>query len=195
MLRKLAMLNVAKGEPEAASSFAHALAGDPVWGGWSRRLLARLEADPLLADDPEVARLRKARGVRDAPDYLGHEQALHDLLDADPGNRMAFEYLMAHYLLTKQLEKFVGELDRLGSLDYGRMPTHYQEALQLYRMLTLQAAEVPGYKVSKATADRLQQFFAVLKSYGRDRERARVALVPDFRGSYPFYYVFAAAGG
>ena len=38
------------------------------------------------------------------------ETMLERLLERNPRNRMAFEYLMAHYLLTRQIDKMVANL-------------------------------------------------------------------------------------
>jgi hypothetical protein len=193
VMRRLVMINIAKEESEAASAFLHNLAGDPVWSGWACAMLERLRDDPKLTGDPDVERLRRCRDVRNARDYVPEEQALLDLLEADPGNRTAFEYLMAWYLLTRQLDKFVGKLGSLHALGYEELPRHYAEALQLYRLLTMQAAELPGYEASPETRTRTEEFLAAVESYGRDREGARTALVPAYRDIYPFYYVFARA--
>jgi hypothetical protein len=195
VMKKLAFINIAKGQPEAAHAFLHALARDPVSAGWARAVLAALADDPTLAGDREVERLRRSRDVPDARDYLTEEQTLLDLLQADGRNRMAFDYLMAHYLLTRQLGKFIEELPRLRDFGDARLPRHYEEALELYRRLTLHAAEIPGYEVSPEARDRLEEFFGVLKAHGGDRESARLALVAQHRDSYPFYYVFAQSGG
>ena len=57
-LQRLALINTAKGKTEAARVFLGALALDPVRGQLGKRGLERLQADPELASDPEVQRLR-----------------------------------------------------------------------------------------------------------------------------------------
>jgi hypothetical protein len=190
VMRRLALINVAKGQLPAARAFLRDLVCDPVWGAWSRRVLARLTADPTLSDDAEVARLRRSRVTEDRNAAMTAEGMLIQLLDSRPDNRMAYEYLMAHYLLTRQLGKFVAEIGRLPQLGYAEMPTHYQEALSLYGFLAMKDMQVPGYPVRPQTEARRKEFFATMESCGGDLGRARQLLAGRHQGSYFFYYFF-----
>ena len=73
---------------------------------------------------------------RDFVAKLELESLLLRLLKRNRHNRMAFEYLMAHYLLTDKLEKLVANLYRFGDFDYPQLPRHCQEALIIYQETT-----------------------------------------------------------
>ena len=54
------------------------------------------------------------------------------LVEQNENNRMAFEYLMAHYLLNVQPEKLAAQVGRLADFDYGDIPLLYAEAVALH---------------------------------------------------------------
>ena len=135
-LQRLALINMAKGETEAARAFLAALALDPVRGQIGKRGLERLQADPQLAADPEVQRLRALRPTRDTGEYGAVEDKLLALLAANKRNRMAFEYLMSQYLLSCRLDEFVLNIRRLDDFDYPSIPRVYEEAILVYMAAT-----------------------------------------------------------
>jgi hypothetical protein len=128
-LRVMAIAFLTKGEPDAARVFLNYLSRDLIQGPWAREQLAKLDAGSSMSDDPEISRFRSAmlseqiihmnRGV---PTLLRH---------AETGtNRMAFEYLMTHYLIRRQLDDAV-ELLETGRHFYDNLPVHYGEAVIL----------------------------------------------------------------
>jgi len=65
----------------------------------------------------------RARVVkRDHIAALPKEDILLDLLDANPHNRMAFEYLMALYLLSRQTDRLAANYGRIENFDYAEAP-------------------------------------------------------------------------
>jgi hypothetical protein len=100
ILRQLALIRMVKGEPESARVYLRALCGDLIQGAWAEEYLRRLEEDPELLDDTEIIRLRSIMLRRDLiGGVVSVEQLLQALLEQNPTNRMAIEYLMAHRLL------------------------------------------------------------------------------------------------
>jgi hypothetical protein len=107
---------------------------------------------------------------------------------------MAFEYLMAEYLTTNQLEKFVQNLWRLDDFDYQKVPRHYEEAILIYSKLTRKEVDLHGRKISTETAERGRKFFGTLNYFTLDKKAAYNALAKDFGNSYFFYNVFGVSG-
>jgi hypothetical protein len=194
VIAKLAMINVAKGQPEVARAFLNNMTCDPVYGAWARRMLGRLEADPGLSDNAEVQRLRDCRVTEDRNASMPLEGMLTQLLESRPDNRMAYEYLMAYYLLTRNLGKFMVHVGRVADMGYAELPVHYEEALLLYGALAMKDVGLPGYEIRPETADRLKEFLTAVDAYGEDRVGARRALAARYHDSYEFYYYFAPQG-
>jgi len=51
------------------------------------------------------------------------------LLENNPDNRMAFEYLISFLLLEKNLSSFSEKMKYLNDLGYKQIPVHFEEAL------------------------------------------------------------------
>jgi hypothetical protein len=60
------------------------------------------------------------------------DQTLAALLKRNPRNKMAFEYLMACYLVTGQVDKIVANVGKLREFGYERIPPLYEEAILIY---------------------------------------------------------------
>jgi tetratricopeptide (TPR) repeat protein len=104
-LARLASISVLKGHPAAAQTYLRVLEKCPGHRDWAREHRRRIDADPLLASDPAVAAIRERMLTQDLVETSDLEQACRQLLEANPRNRMAVEYLTAHYLLAGRTDK------------------------------------------------------------------------------------------
>ncbi len=196
VLYRLALINIAKKQPEAARMFLRTLRRHLIYGRRADRLLRRLQADPLLSTDPEIQRIRSVmlRADEVGADSSGEHEYL-ELLESNRHNRMAFEYLMALYLLTRNLDEFAANLPRLRDFDYPDLPRHYQETILLYETDTSKRADRCGYDISD---DVLQEFVEFSRDLGlcaggRDRVATK-ALTRKYGGTY-FHYFHTGLSG
>ncbi len=191
ILKRLVYLHVLKGEPEAARRYLSLLECSLMNRGWARRCRRQLDADPTLAAVPEVALCRQ-RMVRDdsVNDVEDLERMLQGLLERNPRNRMAVEYLLAHYLLTRQLDKLAANLDRLDAFGDGRLPRHCEEGL-LVHMAQSGSRSLGAWegRISRATCQRFDRFMSV-KGQFQYPAAAYTALRDDFGDTYWFAYTF-----
>ncbi len=193
-IERIARTRIVKGQVEAGRIFLSVLARDAVFGGEGRGLLRRLDADPTLADDPPI---RQARSAMPREDYTGElipEIVLEHLLAANPRNKMAFEYLMAHYLLTRNLDGIAKNINRLDQFDYTRIPRYYEEALLLRSGLQGAPPNVKGRTISAEAVRCFREFSQVRGLGGRDARAAAAAVPAQYRDTYFFYYFFGPGG-
>ncbi len=188
ILERLAWIHVLKGELDTARVYLHALQQDPTWSVTARALLKELDVGlaPIRRAGLERRRRSMLAGGLFAADF---EATLARLLDQDPGNRMAFEYLMASYLLTGQLEKAAARLGRLASLGYQDIPIHYEEALLLYYGLQGRMREADAWPIRAATRQRFSEFARLNNALETgDRQAILGQLHQNFGASYFLYY-------
>ena len=188
VLKRLAFVNIVKGRTEVARTFLAALRKDVAFGKWAEDRLRHLQADPMLSEDEEVARIRSVMVVEDTAGYTPFESMLRELLERNARNRMAFEYLMAHYLLTGRLDGIARDISRLSDFDYPGIPRHYEEALLLYTEATGKEADLGGREISPETVERFGAFQQTLARYGERRQAACKALAQEHGDSYFRYY-------
>ncbi len=197
VLERMALVYVLNGNPDAARTFVRALGRVPFQGARARQFQEALDRDPGMLSDPLVARIRPLMLRKDYVGDWSTEQVLQQCLDANPSNRMAFEYLLAHYLLTSDLKGFAELAPRLKDF-YSALPTHVQEALLGYR--NENGALPPGTDesaIDRGIDSRFRNFVQIFARYQNGpAEECWKALAPDFGTTWWFFYIFGrtAAG-
>lgn len=191
ILKRLAQIYIIKGQPEAAKRFLLLLDRSLLHRGWARQVLHQLDSDPALAGT-SLATYRELAVQRDSVGDAGNtETLLKGLLERNPRNRMALEYLMAHYLLTRQTDKLFANRHRWDGLDYARYPRHIEEALACHLAMTKQPElDLGAWSIRPETWQRFVEFVEVERQAAGNRSTAFAALYPRFHDSYFFSHVF-----
>jgi hypothetical protein len=189
LLRRLALVYVAIGNPGTARIYFNSLKNVPFHAAWSEEYLRKMDIDPTLAGDEEVARMRQSMMKDDHIIPLPMDTLMVKLLEWNKNNRMAFEYLTAYCLLTKNIPAWVGHLGRLEDFSWGELPRYYQEAIVVaVRGLGLKPALKAGH-INPEYVRRYDHFVQSMKTFGSDRQKAAEALRKDYGDSY-FYYFY-----
>jgi len=190
-LQRLVWLHAIKGEPDAARKFLAVLEQGVFHRDWARQFLRLLDADPTLAAVPEVARRRALMVERDFTGTLDTETMLLHLLDRNPQNRMAFEYLMAYYLLTRQIDRVAANLSRFDDFGQAGLPRHCEEAILIYSSLggTVRI-DLKGRQIRPETHRRGLAFAQAASRFQGNSSAAFAALYPEFGDTYFFFFLF-----
>jgi hypothetical protein len=195
LLKRLAMVNMVKGNIGAARIYLSALSKTLFYSGWANDYLDKLTADSYLSADETVEYFR---GIMMDKDYdfrsCPPRKILLELLAKSRQNRMAFEYLMTLYLLSGQFEDFVKNLDRLDDFKYAEIPRLYEEAMLLYIYHTKRTLEPYSRRISLESFQRFEGFKQVLSNYGGNKTTAFSELAKHYGDSYFFYYLYGVSG-
>jgi hypothetical protein len=192
VLQRLALINMVKGNIGTARVYLGALSNTLFHRGWARQYLRLLDCDPNLATDARIQHLRSIAMDGDFPSViLPPETMLQHLLTKNSENRMAFEYLMAWYLLNRQLAKFTEHLGEFGTLGYGALPTHFEEAAVAYVYGARKPLYLGGYEPRADVRQRAEHFVGIMKRYNGDKQAALPELAKYHYGTYFFYNVYA----
>lgn len=152
-LERLARVNLISGEEGAAMKYLTILGKTLFYGRWARSMM------PGLQDETVRAQLSDAH-ARLAQKDMVHQlerprELLLGLLEADPANAAAWNYLLCYDMLTYDLDAFMQDFtpDMIGA----RL---YQEAVLLW--LTLQGRltpdEISRYGMDLSVSDRMNRF-------------------------------------
>ena len=193
ILELLATIKLVKGQTEVAAVFLRVLSKDLIYGHRGRELLRQLAEDPKMTGNERIQRLRSVASDKEST-RLGFEgdDFFVQLLNKNSDNRMAFEYMMAFYLLTGQVDKITANIGRLHDFGYTKLPRHYEEAIVIYMGSGRKKMDLYNWQVSAETIERAKAADTIYKRY-RDKYNKQVvrdALVADFGDSYIFYYIF-----
>jgi hypothetical protein len=123
------------------------------------------------------------------------DEALALLLEHNPSNKMAFEYLMACYLLTDKVDEIAANAPSLRSLGYREVPTLYQEALAIHCGSLGRPVDPSALGISVETLQRYEKFVRLVGAMQTPNRQAVLnTLVRDFGTSYLFYCSFGHIG-
>ncbi len=196
VLKQLALVNLVKGQPEAARVFLNALSRDLVERRWAQAMLKALD-DGSVERQPLVRQVRAVMLTEDDPRLdTAFEARCLALLKRNPHNRMAFEYLMAYYLMTGQLEPFARNLHRLRDFGYATMPRAYEEAVLAYEADTSKHADRAGFAVSDQTLQEFAGFCQEMAAAARAGDVALAAkpLAARYGNTFFYYHAFGQSG-
>jgi hypothetical protein len=194
LLRLLADINVLKDRPETARVFLNALSQSPVHRSRAIARLRELATDPRLAHDGDLSVIRSRLATTDLPhDGMPTATFLDQLLHSNPRNQMALEYLLAHRLLTLDLERLAAKVGLLSDFGYKALPRHCAEAVLLHQRLRGVAVDLRGCQIPPETRQQFQAMCgAIDRGDLRSTEGAR-AFVREFGHTYWHYYFSRSA--
>jgi hypothetical protein len=196
LMYKRAVVQTAKGNTDFALVYLNKLKHMPGYRRAAGRLI-RAIGDSSVARDSAVAKLRASLDTTDYVLDSAHEESmLLNLLQANPRNKMAFEYLMTYYLLTRQPGKVARNLGRLPDLGYTEVPLLYEEAMEIARRNDSSAiAALPAAQPRQQTAERCDRFIAMAADCGRGVPGAQEAVRREFGSSYFYFYTAGVITG
>ena len=181
-LRRLAETNLVSGDFEAASKYLRMLLNSPKDRKWARAHL------PEAWSPQYAARVEQKRALLPHFDLVhGMDQTqliLRILLNSNPSNPMALDYLLCYDLLTKDLDAFVG--DFAPSLTASHL---YEEAMLIFLAAKggMDPENIGHYHISPETLDRFNRFVTI---YKRD-EGSGKNLTEEFGKTYWYYFYYA----
>jgi len=192
-LRTLVRLHLVKGLTNAARIFLNRLDAYPERQPWVARVRAALATHTPAMADPTLLRIGTNLVTRDRiAAGLTTERLLRQALEANPENRMAFEFLMAHQLVTRRLLYAVRTLATTRPGNQDPLPRHHAEAVVLHRSL------YPGIsldalapRVPHDVLARFQGFHELMQRAAGSLEQVRPQAQREFGNTYWFFYFFA----
>ena len=152
-LVRLAQVNLVIGEDAAATKYLDILAKTLFYGKWARSMM------PGRQDEATRAALAEARSRMHRADFVHQfnqlRAILQELLEVNPDNQLARNYLLCYDLLRYDLDEFME--DYLPDMPPGRL---YQEAILIWlsRNEILTPEQVSRYGVDLSLVDRMGRF-------------------------------------
>jgi hypothetical protein len=118
------------------------------------------------------------------------EKNLRSVLSNNPSNQAAQEYLMALYLLEKEVDRIEPFLYGYQETHDGNLPTLLDESLLVFQ-ITHQDDPPSSLRVSPATLQRFEEYTRMLRQYRNPEEAARM-LYPTYKHSFWFHLNFTS---
>ena len=196
-LEKLGWISIIKERPVTARVYLKALKRDLLYRKRAESLLRGLDHGFTPEQTAHIDRIRSYMIDEPVPITGGEplDQALALLLEHNPRNKMAFEYLMACYLLTDKVDKIAANAPRLRTLGYREVPTLYQEAMAIHCGSQGRPVDLATLGISVETVRRYETFVQLARAtQTQNRQAVLNTLIRDFGSSYFFYCSFGHVG-
>ena len=170
MMRRLAECNIVSGDSLAAEKYLRILDKTLVYGKWAENM--RQHGKQIYREKIQMVNQRDTITISDNAHFL-----MMQLLDANPDNTIALDYILCSNLLLKDITNFKRDYDRY-CIETGkpRLKTLYQEALCIWLAGTNAPQEEWEKYIKKA--DVFQRF----QQYNEQRGSTQ------FKGSYWYYF-------
>mgnify|MGYP006988839593 FL=1 len=173
MMKRLAECCLVSGDSIAARKYLRLLSKTFVYGRWAdemQGLLAQGQLPPHLARKVPFVNHRDTITVSDNAHFL-----MMQLLDHNPDNSIALDYILCSDLLLKDIVNFKRDYDRYCA-NKPRLKPLYQEALCIW--LAGSGASQEEWQVYIKMNDVMQRFIAYNNQRGN----------PAFKGTYWYYF-------
>jgi hypothetical protein len=183
-MKRIAEVNLLNGEYKVAAKYLHLLQQTLFYKNWASETLKCIDNDKIIDQHPEWAALKKYRITQD---FLFSEQEKDQMLGLlftqCSSNKMAFEYLMAYTLLTKDLVHFFQYFPLGKNLGYTAIPAHYQEALIfIWASKSANLNEVP-WSISPAVKQAFARYSELYSSQSSEKQ-----IYENFSQTYWYYF-------
>ncbi len=145
---------------------------------WARSAMTCIYDEEKINNDPVWGEKRKFM-VRS--DYFFHveniEAVLNRMVKEHPDNTIAFEYLMAYYMVNKDLRNFVTFIPVMEKMQYRNVPISYQEAILFILALNNQdpITSSPAY-ISQNTKFRMKSYTEIYTTFHKYQGAAGKAI-------------------
>lgn len=199
LIYRRAIIQLAKGNVEVASVYLKRLKGLPFYRKEAGRLLGLCNNRAAPTSDTMIASLRARMDTTGGFLFLGNEETiLLNLLKSDPSNKMAYEYLMAYYLQSGNIDGVARNIRQAPKFGYATIPEHWEEALCIYLTIdTNRRAEfrdLPLKAETFATFNRFLDVYTRLESNPAMKRVEPQLLAKEFGTTY-FFYTFEIGNG
>lgn len=189
-IKRLAETNLINGNYEVADKYIELLKHTIFYHKWAIDTERYLYREDLINNHPVWGEKRRMMTKDDFFFKVENmENTLNILLHENPGNRVAFEYLMAFYLINKDLRNFMNHLPLMNEFNYREIPVSYQEAIMYVIGLTsVNPMSNTAFKISSDTKARMKAYADIYTAYADPKELLR----KRFSGTFWYYFHFKA---
>jgi|WetSurMetagenome_2_1015567.scaffolds.fasta_scaffold12341_2 hypothetical protein len=192
ILERLGMIYMVKGDKSAAKRFFLNLKNIPFHEKTANDLLQINESPLLLSQDSSISFIQACMPNEDMV-TLGKSipDKLELLLKRNPKNRMAFEYLIAFYLMDGNLQGLIDHFSNGSTFSYSHIPRHMQEALLVIASINPNVDQNQLKNlIQPITFQRFASYQQILHTHQESISSARSQLQKQFGDTYWYYLMY-----
>ena len=193
ILQQLVETYIITGQYQTAEKYLNLMETSVITRLWAKAHRKYLFCDECVEKDPELRRLRRMNPSTDF--FAAIENPFDNLrhLVADSiSNPMAFEYFIAHQLLSRKPGEILRHLPEFSSRGYVQLPRACQEAILMDQANKgIQTFSMPGYTIDEAIKSNFNDFSAILFGKYKGDLAAAKSQLSKFNQTYWYYYLYS----
>jgi len=185
LLIKTELIN---GHYKIAEKYINILKRTLHYRSWARKYELMLYHPDLVKSDPELGTKISLQPKADFLIILKNPQInILFLLQANPQNRKAFEYMMAWLMLEKNIVGVVGEISKLQGLGYTRIPRHIEEAVLFFNANIGVTPELSGFRISPESKSRFLKYESSIRYLDKNKATRNSEIEKSLRNTLWYY--------
>lgn len=188
IIMRLAETSLINGDYVLTAKYLKLLQKTLFYRNWATQAMEYLGNDEKINEHSEWGQIRKNKIYEDFFfSAQEHDKMLGLLFESNKNNRMAYEYLLAYCLLSKDLKKF-SQYFPLGShLISNDIPLSHQEALiYLWGLSNMDPTQNIPFPINNSVKERVMKYGQI---YTTQRDAERI-LLKEYSNSYWYYLHF-----
>jgi hypothetical protein len=186
LMKRLVQIHLITGQYKIAEKFLNRLSENMLYQDWVNEYRKFIQDTSLVAKDPEFAWKRKCQPLGNFTANT-YEDKLYKLMEANPANRMAFEYLLCSSLLNSDLGTFEKLLRENKTFPKNPLPRSWDEATVLFSYIKQITPGTEDVRFSPEKQKQFVSFIKAMKPFGNDWISARQSLKNEFGTTYWYY--------
>ncbi len=186
LMKRLVQINLVSGNYKQAEVFLRKLDKNMLYHNWVANFQKYVDDTTLISRNQEFAWKRRCEPIGNftASSYV---EKLKKLLEANPANKMAYEYLVCTSLLDGDLGTFAAKISENSVSSGNLLPRSWDEAMVLYYYMSRKIPSAKEVQYSRQSIDKFSSFIKAIKPFGNNWRKARKSLKKDFGNTYWYY--------
>lgn len=187
-IKLLIKTDLINGHYAIAKKYIYVLKKTLHYRGWAKKYEAMLNKPELIKSDPELGEKIKLLPKHDFPIKIKNQQTnITFLLESNPGNRKAFEYKLAWFMLEKNIRGVINDIGKFKEMGYSEIPRHVEEAALFFSSEIGQLPDLGGLIINPETKSRFDQFGNWSRSNMVNNQIKPADIPVIFRNTYWYY--------
>ena len=186
-IKRMAEANLLNGYHEVASKYISLLENTLFYSNWAKETRSFLYNEDKIDAHPEWGEIRRFQTDKD---FIFSERERDMMLgiffQQHLDNRMAYEYLLAYALLTKDIRNFSNFFVLEKDFEYAEIPQSYQEALVYIWGLNNNNMDSIPFQINQSVIQHVAAYANIYTSV----QLPEPALRRQFSNTYWYYYHF-----
>jgi hypothetical protein len=190
-MKLLVKTNLINGNYRMAQKYIDILKKTIYYNSWAKQYERFIDDPELIKSDPELGeKLKLLPGNIFFIQLDNPQNNISNILESNPDNRKAYEYLIAWLLLNKDVETVVNNISRMKELGYKRIPRHIEEAVLSYYNSKKVVPDLGGLTVSPETIMRFDQYVQSYMGIRQNPSSGKEMMQQKFGNTFWYYFHF-----